>query len=220
MQLPNDSHGRVSRQTGMPRAALRALLTCATLVGLSDFPASIATRTAGAQEQSVLIPERECKVKYVYLYSFALLTRWPARAFDQTDDPFVIGVLGQKPFGRVLDEIARRKRLSGRRIVIRRFQNMEEYKPCHILYVTRTVPPEEVPGITQTLENQSVLLVGETPDFEKSGGVIGFEIESGNVKFNLNMKAARQRHLVITARLSRLANRIVTGVAAAVSRSE
>ena len=72
-------------------------------------------------------------------------------AFDQTDDPFVIGVLGQKPFGQVLDEIARRKRLSGRRIVIRRFQSMKEYKPCHILYVTSTVPPEKARAITQKL---------------------------------------------------------------------
>ena len=199
----------------MPRATLRVLVTCVTLIGLSDFPASDAMWTACAQEQAVLIPERECKVKYVYLYSFALLTKWPDNAFVKPDDPFVIGVLGEKPFGGVLDEIARRKKLSGRRIVVRRFQNMEEYKPCQILYVTSSVPPGKVRAITQTLRDQSVLLVGEAPDFELSGGVIGFEIESGSVKFNLNMKAARQRNLVVTARLSRLANRIVNGAATA-----
>lgn len=198
-------------QPGSSRKAvmvLRMLLVCGAMVGILVPATGSRQPHVYAQEQTVLVPERECKVKYVYLYSFALLTKWPARAFDQTDDPFVIGVLGQKPFGQVLDEIARRKRLSGRRIVIRRFQSMKEYKPCHILYVTSTVPPEKARAITQKLRDQSVLLVGETPDFEMSGGVIGFAIEAGNVKFNLNMKAARQRNLVVTARLSRLANRI------------
>lgn len=194
---------------------LRMLLVCGAMTGVLVPTTAFRQSRAYAQEQAVLVPERECKVKYVYLYSFALLTKWPGNAFVKPDDPFVIGVLGEKPFGGVLDEIARRKKLSGRRIVVRRFQNMEEYKPCQILYVTSSVPPGKVRAITQTLRNQSVLLVGETPGFELSGGVIGFEIESGSVKFNLNMKAARQRNLVVTARLSRLANRIVNGAAAA-----
>ena len=58
---------------------------------------------AQANNAQVVVAESECKVKYVYLYSFGLLTKWPEATFEHTDNNFVIGVLGDKPFGHILD---------------------------------------------------------------------------------------------------------------------
>lgn len=161
----------------------------------------------GAQvtEATVVVEESECKVKYVYLYSFGLLTKWPDDTFEQTGNSFVIGVLGEKPFGHILDEIARRKTIDQRSIVIRRFKSFDEYRPCHILYVTDSVAEEQAESVARQLKNDAVLIVGETPDFEHSGGVVSFRIEEENVKFSMNVDAVKRRHLMVSARLSRLA---------------
>ncbi|MFT5092122.1 MAG: hypothetical protein ACI8P0_003114 [Planctomycetaceae bacterium] len=166
-------------------------------------PERVAAQDAGA---NVVVPESECKVKYVYLYSFGLLTKWPDETFERTDNAFVIGVLGDKPYGGILDAIAKRKKIDKRRIVVRRFKTIEEYRPCHILYVTESIAEEDARAVKLKLKDDAVLIVGETPGFEYFGGVISFRIEDENVKFSLNVDAVKRRHLMVSARLSRLAS--------------
>lgn len=152
------------------------------------------------------MPESECKVKYVNLYSFGLLTKWPEATFKRTGNKFVIGVLGDKPFGNLLDEIAKRRKIDNRSIVIRRFKSIDQYRPCHILYVTESVDEKDAEDAVKKLKGDSVLIVGETQGFEFSGGAISFRIEDENVKFSLNVDAVKRRHLMVSARLSRLAS--------------
>ena len=157
---------------------------------------------------TVVVPESECKVKYVYLYSYGLLTTWPESTFTESSGDFVIGVLGEKPFGQILDAIAERKTIGDRRIVVRRFDSMDGYQPCQILYITSAADSSAVREAMRLLKDKPVLVIGETPGFEFTGGVIAFRIESGNVRFSLNLDEARRRNLVINARLSRLARTV------------
>lgn len=163
---------------------------------------------AQANNAQVVVAESECKVKYVYLYSFGLLTKWPEATFEHTDNNFVIGVLGDKPFGHILDAIAKRKKIENRRIVIRRFKTMDDYQPCHILYVTESISQKDAKAAATKLRNDPVLIVGEIADFEFDGGVIAFRIKNGNVKFSLNVDAVKRRQLMVSARLSRLAQTV------------
>lgn len=163
---------------------------------------------AQANNAQVVVAESECKVKYVYLYSFGLLTKWPEATFKSTNNNFVIGVLGDKPFGHILDAIAKRKKIENRRIVIRRFKTMDDYQPCHILYVTESISQKDAKSAAIELNNEPVLIVGEIADFEFDGGVIAFRINNGNVKFSLNVDAVKRRQLMVSARLSRLAQTV------------
>ncbi len=47
----------------------------------------------------------EYLIKAGYIYNFAKLIDWPAKAFPQADSPIVIGILGDDPFGKALVEI-------------------------------------------------------------------------------------------------------------------
>lgn len=163
---------------------------------------------AQVNNAQVAVAESECKAKYVYLYSFGLLTKWPEASFKCTDNAFVIGVLGDKPFGHILYAIAARKKIENRRIVIRRFKTMDEYQPCHILYVTNSVSKKDAMSAANDLNDDPVLIVGEIADFEFFGGVIAFRLNDGNVKFSLNIDAVKRRHLMVSARLSRLAQTV------------
>src|ERR1700681_3665474 len=46
----------------------------------------------------------EYQVKAAFLYNFAKFVDWPAEAFGSSGAPFVIGVVGDDPFGGALDQ--------------------------------------------------------------------------------------------------------------------
>ena len=62
------------------------------------------------------------QVKAAYLYYFSTFVDWPAEAFAQTGNELVIGVLGEDPFGGILDDTLRGKSVNNRRIVVRRLR--------------------------------------------------------------------------------------------------
>ena len=84
-------------------------------------------------------PITEYDLKVAYVYNFARYFTWPKEAFADARAPFVIGVLGDDPLGRGLDDVARRKTVRGRRIEIRRFKAWKDYKTCQILFGPRTL---------------------------------------------------------------------------------
>ena len=61
------------------------------------------------------------KVKAAYLYNFTKFVKWPDKAFENDEAPFVIGVLGKDPFGPILDNTVKGKKVAKRPIKTRRF---------------------------------------------------------------------------------------------------
>src|SRR5690242_6746479 len=66
----------------------------------------------------------EYQVKAVFLFNFAQFVEWPAGSFQAADAPFVIGVLGQDPFGAQLDAVARGETVGQRPLAIRRYRSI------------------------------------------------------------------------------------------------
>jgi YfiR/HmsC-like len=196
-------HGGVWKPQWLGKT-LRAVVAVAMAVIVTLIP-----NPAPSQDIEVLLPEKECQVKYALLYSFGLFTAWPPQAFDPPDTgPFVIGVLGAKPFPEYLNRIAQTKKVQNRPIVIRRFQSPDEVAGCHLLYVTNAINPEAEQAVTRKLANQPVLLVSERPpEAGNSGATIQFLIEQGAVKFVLNTDSAKTHQLQIDPRLLKLAKR-------------
>jgi hypothetical protein len=171
--------------------------------------ATILPAWGGAQDVEVLLPEKECQVKYALLYSFSLLTTWPQEAFQPPDTgPLVLGVLGSKPYPEYLARIAEAKKVRNRQILIRHFKTPEEIAGCHLLYITNSVPPEVERAVVQRLGNRPILVVSEhPPELGPSVATIHFVIEQASVKFILNTDAAKAHQLQFDARLLKLAKR-------------
>ena len=148
---------------------------------------------------------REYPIKAAYLYNFSRYVQWPVDAFPTAETPFVIGVLGNDPFGDVLDEIARTKKVEGRRILVKRFASMAAYTPCHVLFLPASVDPQEKAAAIKMARGSPVLLVGESRDFAQQGGDINFFVEENKVRFEINPEAAKQARLRISSKLLSLA---------------
>jgi hypothetical protein len=177
-------------------ALLRTILTSVLLL----------VRGAGLAGQTAQAPEYQ--VKAVFLLNFAQFVDWPADAFPDADTPVVIGVLGDDPFGGVLDQTVRGERLGGRSFQVRRYQRVDEIKICHILFIARSEEsrPE---GILAGLKNRPILTVSDVDGFAERGGMIRFVTDRNRIRLQINPPAAEAAHLTISSKLLRLAE-IVT----------
>ena len=79
---------------------------------------------------------KEYDIKAAFLYHLANFVEWPAESFPAAETPFVIGVLGQDPFGKALDEIVQNEVVKDRKLVVQRFRQLDEIKVCHVLFIS------------------------------------------------------------------------------------
>jgi hypothetical protein len=153
-------------------------------------------------------PQYEYNVKAAFLYSFGRYVEWPKDAFAERSGAFVIGVCGEDAFGQVLDRIAQSKTIQGRRIIIQKMATIEELQPCHILFVSRSIPTPQQTTIINKMRDNATLLVGEVPGFAERGGGVNFFLEGGTVRFEINVEAIRQEKLLLDAKLLNLGKKV------------
>jgi len=167
--------------------------------------------TDAYQSAEAINPQYEYNVKAAFLYSFGRYVEWPKEAFAERSGAFVIGVCGEDPFGQILDRIAQSKTIQGRHIIIQRMATIEELQPCHILFVSRSIPPAQQIAIINKMRDKGTLLVGEVPGFAERGGGINFFLEGGTVRFEINVEAVRQEKLLLDAKLLNLGKKVSEG---------
>ena len=156
---------------------------------------------AHAQDSSV---SSEYLIKAGFIYNFANLVQWPANAFAQPDSPIVIGILGEDPFGAVLDRVLAGKRVNGRVFLVKRLKSVVDLKECHILFVSSS----EIAHLAEAIhlvKGMPILTIGEIPGFAKRGGIINLILEDNKVRFEVNVEAAKEADLTISSRLLALA---------------
>jgi YfiR/HmsC-like len=168
--------------------------------------AAVLLAESGAAAQTG--PALEYRVKAVFLYNFAQFVDWPADAFADAQAPVVIGVLGDDPFGPVLDEAVRGERLAGRPFEIRRYHRADEIKGCHILFISQS-ETDRLDEIFPGLRNRSILTVGEGEGFATRGGIVRFVNDKNRIRLRINLEAAQAAKLTISSKLLRSAE-IVT----------
>jgi len=78
--------------------------------------------TAGWSEQ----PFDEYQVKAAFLYNFVRFVEWPSEAFQSSNEPIAICVLGQDPFGRSLEDTVAGRTIEGRSLAIRHISSVKQ----------------------------------------------------------------------------------------------
>jgi len=144
----------------------------------------------------------EYEVKAVFLFNFSQFVDWPASAFETPESAFVIGVLGEDPFGAILDEVVRGETVRGRPMVVRRYRSTKEIQDCHILFIARS-ERHALEDILADLENRSILTVGDLDDFAARGGMITLVQRTHRIRLQINLEAARRVNLAISSKLLR-----------------
>ena len=146
----------------------------------------------------------EYLIKAGFIYNFANLVQWPSNSFAQPTSPIVIGILGEDPFGTILDRVLEGKKVNGRAFLVKRLKSVLDLKECHIVFVSSSEMTHLVEAI-HSVKGMPILTIGEIPGFAKRGGIINLILEDNKVHFEVNVEAAKEADLNISSRLLALA---------------
>jgi hypothetical protein len=177
---------------GGTRWGARAALLCAFA------SAVLAARLAPAQTA------REYEVKAAVLYNFARFVEWPEGSFRTPDDPIVLAVAGDDPFGAALEHAIEGQTAQGRRFTVRRFQTREQLEACHILFVGSS--EDHLGWLAALARRQSVgvLTVGEGRRFARRG-TVAFLIDDRRIQLAVNLESVAAARLRVSSKLLALA---------------
>ncbi|MFO7892060.1 MAG: YfiR family protein [bacterium] len=147
----------------------------------------------------------EYQVKAKYLYNFTRFVDWPDQTFSHPDSPFIIGILGEDPFGIDLDKTVEGKKIKNRNFIIKRFKKFNDLKYCHILYIGIDDHGKRK-KIIKKLSDRNILTVSDKKNFAQNGGIINFIIKDKKIRFQINFQAAQESNIQISSKILRQAD--------------
>ena len=177
------------------------LRRAALLLGLCALQIAGGAGASGAEPAPGGLSEYQ--IKAAYLYYFTTFVAWPAETFSRDGDALVVGILGDDPFGAILDETLRDKTVNNRRLVVRRFGNIREARASHILFISAS-ERDRLASILKVLDGTAVLTVAEIDHYASRGGQIAFRMEDKKVRFDINVAAVERARLKVSAQLMKL----------------
>jgi hypothetical protein len=158
-----------------------------------------------------LVPLPEDAVKAAYLLRFTRYVEWPEATFRSPEDPLVIGVLGDNPFGDVLERTVEGQTTNHRPIEVRVVQDVEEAARCQLVFIARGQPQQGM--WLQALQKRPVLTVTESAQGLAEGAVLALVLDAGprgqRVSFQASLIAAQQAKLKISASMLASASMVV-----------
>jgi hypothetical protein len=165
-------------------------------VGLAFLLADAVAATA----QSVPL---EIQVKSAFLPKFAAYVSWPPGAIGGADDPVMLCVIGQDPFGRNLDEAAAGQRVDLHPILVRRMESTAAADHCNIAFLGGSAR-QSAAAMQEALRGKPILTVTDA-GLGAGRGMVHFALKDGRVRFHIDDALAARSNLSISARLLGLA---------------
>jgi hypothetical protein len=145
----------------------------------------------------------EYEVEVAYLSNFGRFVEWPARAGSATD-PFYVCVLGQDPFGPLLDAALKGETIAVAPMLAKRIAGPEDAAGCRILFVSSS-KDSQLNAILTALRSSNILTVSDMPGFTRRGGMIQFVLDGSRVRFEINIAAAQRAGLTLSSELLKVA---------------
>jgi len=146
----------------------------------------------------------EYQVKAAFLYNFIKFTDWPGRTFASAEAPIVIGIVGDDPFGKTLDDVVKDELVHQRPLILKRFRADEDLGSCQVLFICNS-EKERVAALLNQLKGKPVLTTSDAPGFAEQGGMVNLLLVKDSVKLEINQAVAEASGLQISGKLLSLA---------------
>src|SRR6185312_3570648 len=160
-----------------------------------------------AQAQS----SREYDLKAVLLFNLIRFVEWPNASFADPESPFVIGILGRDPFGKVLDDVVGPESYGKHKILVVRLRDSEAAKACQLLFIGAD-EGKNIPRILSRLQGRALLTVGDFEGFTSRGGMVALnQGVDGKIRLRINLDAVRSTGLTVSGKLLRVAEIVNQG---------
>jgi hypothetical protein len=139
------------------------------------------------------------KAYTLFLYNFMKYIEWP-----NTDGDFIIGVVGESPVKKELEELSKIKKAKGKQIVVINIITPNDARLCNMVYIPSSESAELKP-ILEKIKGKAVLVVAEREGLAKKGAAISFVVDDDDaLKFDINKSVLDSQSLKIAHLLLQL----------------
>ncbi|MFK8045728.1 MAG: YfiR family protein [Crocinitomicaceae bacterium] len=146
--------------------------------------------------------DTQSTLKALYIYNFATLTDWPS---SHKKNDFIIAILSTN--NRVYDAISKKysgKSIGRQKIKIVKHSTHTTINNPNILYVDKT-SSSSLKSVNAKLKGKSTMLVTNRPGSLGLGATINFVEKNNKQAYEINVRNAKSKKLVIASRLIDLA---------------
>ncbi|MFZ2407088.1 MAG: YfiR family protein [Methylobacter sp.] len=154
-----------------------------------------------------LAAENPNKVEAAFLRNFARYVTWPPGVFADDRSFWRICILGNDPFGDVLDNTLAGRAEQGRSFEMVRADTLNELPNCQIVFVAYQDAAKRRAALA-ALKNLPVLTVSDAPEFLQEGGIIQFHV-GDRVEMSINLDQSRSASLTIQTKMLEVSREIV-----------
>jgi len=179
-------------------AGLKALRAAVPAL-IAVFLFARAPSPAAAQDTAL-----EFAVKATYLYKFAPFVEWPPQTFRSATDAITLCVVGDDPFGAMLDQAVVGQHVGDRPVALRRMPMAVRGASCQIMFIAGS-RAQPVADALAAVRGTPVLTVTDRSPESRAKGIVNFVIQDNRVRFEIDNQAAAQDRLAISSKLLSLA---------------
>jgi len=142
-------------------------------------------------------------VKAAFLYNFLNFVEWPERHSTVSNALITLCILGNDPFGNVMNGFKDRQ-AAGKKVVVTQLRSTSGISDCQAVFISGS-EKGDVESIAKLANRLNILTIGDTERFAQKGVIINMFLEDNKVRFEINIDAAKHAGLRIDARLLNLA---------------
>ena len=140
-------------------------------------------------------------VKAALLYNFAKFAKWPGLP---SDAPIAFCIVGDDTIAAALVETVRGQKINGHALDVLRPHDSVKWPACHLLFIAEPETRRSTAGL-EAIKTLPVLTVSDGKDFSQADGIVELYVESGRMRFAINVDSADRSGLRLSSRLLGLA---------------
>ncbi len=167
--------------------------------------------------------KKVAQVKSAFLLNFLKFTDWPKKTFANEETPIIVGVIGEQPEQKILDQSLAKGKAHNRTIELQYFDIPDPKKEpdqeafdsqladlkkslaaCQLVYITEAETAAYKESLPDLVVNQT-LLVSDNADLLQEGVHLAFEIDKGHVVFKAALETIKEMAYKLSSKLLRLA---------------
>lgn len=146
-------------------------------------------------------PPTEYEVKAAFIHNIAKFVEWPVA--PPTDGKLRLCIVGQDPFGSVLDSL-RGKRIGDKVWEVLPAKPNSNLRECGVLFIAAS-ERNNLNQVLDAIKGSAVLTMGDSEGYAKQGVMVNFYLERNLVRFEINAEAASRAGLKMSSQLLKLA---------------
>lgn len=144
----------------------------------------------------------EADIKAAFIYNFAKFVEWPAGTFPDDKQHLSLCTQDDSILARKLQQLGG-KEAQGRTIEVHALAKASDTSGCHILLASSS---SEAPS-----GHGAMLTISESAHASHQSSMINLFVEANRVQFSVNLLAAQQAGIKLSARLLQLARTVSRG---------